>query len=400
MQPKFTFHPAKNRQMRRATRRSAFTLIEIMVALSIFLVMLAIIFVPLNLGLNLFSIGRTRANVLQAAQTTLDDMEGELRKAIVVFPNAALPNVTYTVDSAGVKTLKAPYGPTSAINPEGHPYLRVYASGYGVCDANDPTKAEYVDNPHRLDFLLPDTFNNGDEQVQAVMPLRAAPYLVSYYYRRQNAGVNADPFDNPIMLYRAQMPYRENNGTIVRTTPNDPTTGRNVNLLPIAQRVDATNTDSPRYPDPTDTTACGSAAVKTNRGSFWLKQLYVPTDTTIGPLNEPNLEPLAADSTVAPPVNGSHTAMLPKGIALVTRNAFTAAPDYTPDTTFYCADTTGDGKIDQVTISLVLGSFDDNSADRSNSQSSDRAGDSATSNSGINSQRIRQSRVITLANVR
>ena len=400
------------RQIPRHRRRSAFTLVEILVALSIFLVMLTIIFVPLNLGLNLFSIGKTRADVLQAAQGTLDRMEGELRKALVVFPNAAMPGVTYTVDSMGNKIPKAPYGPTTAINPEGHPYLRVYDSGYGVCDANDPTKAEYVDNTHRLDFLLPDTFDvyTKEEQVQAVMPLRPAPYLVSYYYRRQNTSVSADAFDNPITLYRAQMPYRQHDPNVIIYDANY-SNGRNVNLLPFPQ-----NGDSSRYPDPADTTACGANKSKTNQGSFWLKQLYVPADPMIGPLNESNLEPLtkskdilgaAPAPTPLPEITRSHDTMLPKGVALITRNAFPdptamppALPNYTPDTTFQCADTNNDGKIDQVTITLVLGSFDDNSADRSNSQSSDRAKDSATANSGINSQRIRQTRIITLGNVR
>ena len=381
----------RRRTTRRAARRGAFTLIEIMVALSIFLIMMVIIFVPLNMGLNLFSIGKTRSDVLQAAHSTLDDMEGELRKAITVFPNAALPGVTN----------QAPYN-SSGVNPQGHPYLRVTASGYGVCDANTAANAEYVDNPHRLDFLLPDTFNNGEEQVQAVMPLRAAPYLVSYYYRRQSLGqdlnsdgdlddpgesTGADPFDNPITLFRAQMPYRENSGPILYSAGG----GRNVNLLPVAQGADAS-----RYPNPSDTTACGSgaAATATNRGSYWLNQLATPAQ----PLNEPNLGLLAVNSNVAPTANGSHTSMLPKGIALVARNAFNmTAPDYTPDTTFQCADTNGDGKIDQVTITLVIGSYDENGADRSNTRSRDN---NSSGNYSVNDQRIRQTRVVTLSNVR
>ncbi len=45
------------------------------------------------------------------------------------------------------------------INPEGKPYLLINAPLAGVCDANDRTKAEYVNNPSRLDFLLPDNFD-------------------------------------------------------------------------------------------------------------------------------------------------------------------------------------------------------------------------------------------------
>ncbi len=91
--------------------------------------------------------------------------------------------------------------------------------------------------------------------------------------------------------------------------------------------------------------------------------------------------------------------MLPKGIALVARNAFDmTAPDYTPDTTFQCADTNGDGKIDQVTITLVIGSYDESGADRSNTRSRDN--NNASNTYSVNDQRIRQTRVVTLSNVR
>lgn len=391
MQPqfKFAFSRSASGVCASRTRRGAFTLVEIMVALAIFAVMMAIIFIPLNLGLNLFAIGQTRSTVLQAANVTLDDMERELQKAIMVFPNEALPGVTD----------RAPYT-AGGFNPNGHPYIRVQAAGQGVCDT-DTAVASYVDNPHRLEFLLPDTFDGTEEQTQPVMPLRAAPYLISYYYRRQTPTSVADPFDNPIMLYRAQMPYRENgpNGAILYNGG-----GRNVNLLPTPQ-----GTDPSRYPNPTDATACGGSATATNRGSYWLNQLYAPTDPLSGTLNEPQLEPLTLDSNVVPKVNGSHTAMLPKGVALVTRKAFHAqenppvgpSPDFTPDTTFRCADTNSDGKIDQVTITLVVGSFDEGGADRSNSRASDRTGDTQVDpNQGVNAQRIRLTRVVRLTNVK
>jgi prepilin-type N-terminal cleavage/methylation domain-containing protein len=394
----FAFSRSAFRVRASRARRGAFTLVEIMVALAIFAVMMAIIFVPLNLGLNLFSIGQSRSTVLQAAHTTLDDMERELQKAIMVFPNEALAGVTD----------KAPYT-SSGVNPSGKPYLHVklpdITTNYGVCNANDVTRAEYVNNPHRLDFLLPDTFSQVDnsETGQAAMPLKAAPYLVSYYYRRQSVNLAADPFDNPIILFRAQMPYREFNGTVIRISPPPSgfTNPRNINLLPVAQ-----SGESSRYPNPTDTTACGASEINdTNRGSAWLEQT---TLSTTYHYNEPDMAfftkdnpqlPAAPAPTPYPEVTRAHTAMLPKGVALVTRNAFGATPDYTPDTTFRCADTNSDGKIDQVTITLVVGSFDEGAADRSNSRASDRKGD-ISNNQGVNSQRIRLTRVVRLANVR
>jgi prepilin-type N-terminal cleavage/methylation domain-containing protein len=387
-------------QEARRMRHSAFTLIEVMVALTIFAIMMAIIFVPLNMGLNLFHIGKTRAELLQAAQDTLDKMERELRKAVYVFPNEALPGVTdrapyqiNDVDSGG-----------QPINPEGKPYVRVSGSGMGVCNVQSRAQAEYVNNPSRLDFLLPNNFYSGSEQLQPVLPLSAGPYLVSYYYRRlamqrdmnedgdlldPEDQIGPDPFDNPIVLFRAQMPYREHNGSTVLDSGN-----RNVNLLP----ANIGNTQPARYQKPSDplfSTFCGGSALSTNRGSYWLNQL--------APMNEPNLEPLCKDSnafsggSLSPDVPGSHTVMLPRGVSLVARNAYGAAspPDFTPDTTFRCADTDGDHKIDVVTINLAVSSYDENGADRSNGRGNDRPTSAAA-----NDQRVRLSLSVSLPNAK
>jgi hypothetical protein len=254
-------------------------------------------------------------------------------------------------------------------------------STFGVCHAENAAEAEYVDNPSRLDFLLPDHFNTntGSEQIQPVTPLSPGPYLVTYYPRRMNAAATAlpgEPFDNPISLFRAQMPYRFNNGDPVRTGP-DNTSPPNVNL------------GSNRYPDPTGTGSapCGTTAPLMHRGSFWLYQLR--------PTNEPNLEEMSATfGSGANEIPGSHTVMLPRGVALTTPAAFPdpaatptpPQPDYTPTTTFRCADTDGDLKIDQVTITLALSSYDDIGAGRRGGRPDD--------------QRIRLTQTVSLPNVR
>ncbi len=341
-----------------ATRRAGFTMIEILVALAIFSIMMVIIFVPLNLGLKFFHIGKTRSDMLASAQTTMDAMERELRKAIFVFPNEALPGVTD----------RAPYNTAGGVNPEGRPYLRVNANLIGVCDT-DTANATYVDNASRLDFLLADNFDtaSGTELLQPISPLRPTPYFVSFYARRQKMEIilpntqppPPEPFENPIVLFRAQMPYREHNGAYV---PNP--------VTPSARNANLSSTLNSRYPNPAPTSPgqCDATSSNdTNLGSYWLNQ-FAGT-------NEPNLEPLCFDSTGAggfASVPGTHTQMLPRGVSLLARKAYDPLsdgtanpnPDYTPDTTFHCADTDGDHKIDQVKITLSLSSFDDIGADR------------------------------------
>lgn len=371
-----------SRHSRRASRHGGFTLIEIMVALAIFLIMLSIIFVPLNLGINLFSIGKTRANVMQAAQNTMDSIERDLSQAVFVFANEALPGVSYTVDSSGTPSPLSPYSNASATNPFGRPYVRVENAGEGACDATPPGDSDptdYVDNTHRIEFLLPDTFDGSVDNILPRVPLRPAPYLVSYYYRRQDPTVIADPYDNPIILFRARMPYREHNGLPVLDTTNP-------NLV----------VSSARYPDPTSI-VCTSNKTYTNRGSYWLNQS--------NQYNEPNLAPLCYTSDQGPdsgsvdaapyePITGAHIPVLPKGITLTARNAFKATPDFTPDTTFRCADTNGDGKIDQVNVTLVIGAYDESGADRSNRRSNDEVPQ------GVSDQRYRLSQTINLRNVK
>lgn len=359
---KFTTGRAISKARRSASvapRRAGFTLIEILVALAIFSIMMVIIFEPLNLGLKFFHISKTRADLLASAQTTIDAMERDLRKATFVFPNEALPGVTYDSPS-GAPVPRAPYG-AGGFNNEGHPYVSVASSNAGVCDT-DTANAKYVDNPSRLDFLLPDNFDtaSGTELLQPISPLRPAPYLVSFYTRRQNATVAAEPFENPIVLFRAQMPYREHNGTPVFDSTNI-----NVNLA---------STQNSRYPNPTGCDGTTPAGKAINRGSYWLNQLYDPANPLLQ-TNEPNLEQLCFDSTGAggfASVPGAHIRMLPSGASLLARKAYDPLPDgtanpnpdYTPDTTFHCTDTDGDHKIDQVTITLSLSAYDEIGADR------------------------------------
>lgn len=289
----------------------AFTLIEILVALAVLMLMLSIILVPINMGLNVFHIGKARSEVQQANQLVLNQLAAELKSAVFVFPNEEMPGITN----------KAPY--TAANNQNNQPYY-------------SKTTNAGVSNTARLDFLLPAT--NG---AAILTPPQASNYIVTYYARRLDPDPNKayDVFSNPIVLWRAQYPYRNDDGSAATT-----------------------NLNSTRYPVWT------GSAVRT--GSEWLTQSN----------DEPHLESQSGYTILA--VAASHTLLTPRDMALValptsvanrTRAELSATPtdlngdgtieenetrSYQPDSSFICDDINGDGKIDRVTISLLLQKYD------------------------------------------
>jgi type II secretory pathway pseudopilin PulG len=271
----------------------AFTLIEILVALAVLMLMMSIILVPINMGLSVFHIGKARSEVQQANQLVLNQLASELKRAVFVFPNEQMPGITD----------KAPY-----TNNDQKPYY-------------DPTIATVADrevsNTARLDFLLPAT----DSGV-ILTPPRASNYIVTYYARRLDDDTTKpyDVFSNPIVLWRAQYPYRPDPSGTALTTP-----------------ANLTNT---RYSD------------WTNNANKWLVQYN----------GEPNLSP---DSSMSLPnfckqdigsANAaSHTQITPRDMALVVTNP---SATLQPDSSFICDDANNDGKIDRVTISLLLQKYD------------------------------------------
>lgn len=328
---------------RKPLARAGFTLVEIMVALTILLLMLAIIFVPLNLGTRFFSIGNSRSHLQQAAQLTLNQITNDLHQAIYVYPNDVLAGVTtnspYTNNSP---IIGAPYyQSTSTTAPEVFVYSGNTATPNSIiCGGHTP-----VGNTSRLDFVLPYKPNdtptpNATPNSAPYTPTRPAPYLTTYYARRLNAGDTAttpvayDAVDNPIVLFRAQCPLFDgfHRGSI--------------------------NLTSSRYP------ASGSCSTTDDRYSVWLAQSVY---------GEPNLEPMADDGYVdstsgSPAVVGTHLLITPRGMSLLAPHALddkaeTPKPQsYVPETSFVCEDTNGDGKIDRVRINLALGEFDQSGA--------------------------------------
>ncbi len=330
--------------------RRAFTLVELMVALGVFSLLLAIVFVPLRVGLDSFHVGKARDATQSASQSSLDQIERDLRRAVHVFPNAPLEGVTD----------KAPFSSNNS-----QPYVKSTDAAdtstpqKGVCDK--PAGAMAWSDTARLDMILA----KRDAQGRVVIPARAGDTVVSYYARRQNLNAPFDPVDNPVVLFRAQFPFR---GTM--QTPVTPAGAQNA------------DTSNARFPS-----TCTSVPVQ-NRSALWVAH---------NALGEADLEPLCTDTT-DPNVGGSHTLAVPRGVGMVASQAFraNAVPAFDPkteaplqpDTSFELSDSNGDGKIDRVTVALALETFDANQ------------GANINSNNQPTGQIVRARRVIDLPNVR
>ena len=290
-------------------KRGAFTLVEVLVALAVMMVMMTIILVPINMGMNVFHIGKARAEVQQANQLVINQLAAELKQAVHVFPNEEMPGITD----------KAPYN--------GAPYY-------------DSATSTRVSNTARLDFLLPEVGNNG----AILAPPVANNYIVTYYAHRldPNSTKPYDVFNNPIVLWRAQYPYR--NDSITSTNTAD--------LVDLA---------AGRYSD---------IANLSETDLDWLRQ----------DKGEPNLASQSSVNNDAV-ISASHTQITPRDMVLVAPNA-QSGTSLQPDSSFICDDANGDGKIDRVTISLLLGKYDSIGA------------------AGDNSQQIRSAQTVALPNIK
>jgi len=345
-------HIKNNLRQCKKVSRGAFTLVEILVALAIFVLLLAIILVPLNMGMTMLHLGRAQADIQAASQNTVNQMRGDLSRAIYVYPNDVVPSVT------GIPTSpKLPYGdPSLIVNPGDI----VPVAPYFKTDPCTATFDDRVANLSRIDMLLPET-DNGN----ILTPVLPTFYLVTYYARRLNPAKEYQSIDNPIVLYRAQIPFRNENDTrnlfsMVSSTGADISAPSPQNeIYPPTVINDSSqsfnaNIYSTRYVDPS---ACGGNTAAINRSAAWLMQSAA---------GEPNLAPDATAPVTNPggrisTLYGSHTTVLPSGIGMATGLSYKdTRPDYVPPkSTFICADTNKDGIIDQVTVSLVLEKVDD-----------------------------------------
>lgn len=331
-------------------RSRGFTLIEIMVALAIFMLMLTIILVPINMGARVTHIGTARADVQQSSQQLLNRIANELRQAVYVYPNDALPGVTD----------RPPFNNDTGNNPSGLPYYQQTGAGTDVCGATGRNAAlRPAANTARIDFLLPRRSGN-----VLLTPVAPEYYVVTYYARRQDMSKpwNNDPnpyhaIDNPIVMYRAQYPYRENDGDTFLVAGN-----------PNAQ------TNNLRYPSDGLLGNCVQNALNLapiNRGALWLTQNPASESNLDNPLLAANQRVAQQDRASAPQPNdntspASHQLVTPRDMGLVapraslsnTTDATKPMRSYQPSTTFIVDDANEDGKIDRVSIGLVLGQFD------------------------------------------
>lgn len=304
----------------RRSRRSGFTLIEMMVAIAILMTMLTIILVPMRLGLDSFAAGKTKSETQGALGVTISQIERDLRRAVIVFPNSDLAGVTSSTTYAENNGFPYYVAPDTAANKD-----EIVACLGGVRLAN----------PSRIDMILAKRDSAGNLK----SPIEIGDTVVSYYPRRVDITKPYDPIENPVELFRAEIPFR------------DPLTG---DSIAIGSSVNA-DVSNKRYP------ASGDRNATTNRSTLWLGHNYY---------GEADLEDLTKE-TVTGTNLGSHSLVMPRGLGLVVTNGGcttdVCAPGplgLIPQSTFTTSDTNGDGKIDRVNISLAFTSFDASSSNR------------------------------------
>lgn len=358
---KRNFSPRRSRQS-----RHAFTLVEVLVALGILAILLVIIVLPLRLGFDSLNKGNAQTLTQSALQSTVTDMGDDIRQAVYVFPNSRVGGITD----------KAPYTDAPNASPAGGstPYdarLPYYLSSDatdiaepGKGAANNPNgiacgSSINWSNPSRLDMIQV----RRDDVGNVLTPLAPSYNIVTYYARRQQLDKPYDPVDNPVVMYRAEYPAFGLFGTGANKAPRPLAlnTPNNAFNAPIDfKRIFSGMSSAATECNTTDATA-------TNRSSLWLSHNFY---------GEANLRPLlsptpATDYDISS-LNASYsqTLAIPRGLALEASNGYRAIPGYVPptgetaqgalvpDTAFTTTDTNGDGKIDRVTISLGLASFE------------------------------------------
>ncbi len=337
--------PRRLNRRRGFSKPSGFTLIEILVALGIFSILLVIIMVPLNLGVNLTRIGSARTETQQAAQATMNRIVTELRGATYVFPNEPMPGITD----------KAPYTNNKRAPGDvlGFPYFRSVSGTDDVCGSTTP---EPFANTSRLDFLV----SNPATQ-------KEAHSIVTYYAARNDVklpwnstGVSGNPYAadlNPIVMYRAQIPFERKDGSL---------------YLPIAGNHNA-RVDNKRLPSPTD---CSSGSADINQGARWLmhngagEPELARISGTNADANNPGLQDdLSPTAPTVPTDPASNTRISPSDIGLYAPQANNDPQStldtnsqsgrmFVPSTSFICEDTNGNGIIDRVTVTIVMGKYD------------------------------------------
>ncbi len=360
-----TFFTQPGPQSNRGARaRSGFTLVEILVAVAIMSLLLAIILVPLRLGFETYHIGTARAGLQQEVQGTLQQINRDFRRANFVFPNTRVPGISDNSDTTSACSL-APYqGTTTGWNFL--PYFQRSVaptanentdpadinSGIGITNNSNTVKA--FANPNRIDMLfLRKTLNNGTTAQSG------EDYVVTYYSRRLDITKAYDTIDNPIVLFRAQYPYRRLETSGFQPQPSfDPP-----KVATTRNPASSINAEVDWAKNPGVPLGSSSNNDETNRNYLWITHNYY---------GEANLEPLCfdVDTNTSPTANpqiaedviASHTLVTPRGMQLIApradadnKNAEPGA--YMPELSFVESSTDGK-RIDRVTVNMTLAQYD------------------------------------------
>jgi prepilin-type N-terminal cleavage/methylation domain-containing protein len=341
-------------------RKGGFTLVEIMVAIAIMSLLFAVILVPLRLGFDSFNAGRAQSEVQIQAQVTVQQIANDLRKAQFIFPNTFVPGVSKGDNSssncsvAGYKSdLTWNYLPyvKSELETDTDPPLNSFGAlpAYGVCSST--TRVKSWGNPSRIDMLQLRRGDNG----QTLNSGAGQDFIVSYYARRLDVSKAYDVVDNPVVLFRAQIPYRNR-------TNGQPGAPYTLSSNRFNAQIDWT-----AYPSPIgDTTSCSTTGSEDlNRSFNWISHSF---------WGEANLEPLSAQAS-ATNVVGAHTLVTPRDMGLVTPRSSiidgTPSADekdaLVPELSFVEESTNGT-RINRVTINMTLARYDSAGAIGTNGQ--------------------------------
>jgi hypothetical protein len=321
--------------------------------------LLGVILVPLRLGFETYHIGKARSEVQQEAQLTMQQIALDLRRAKFVFPNSLVPNVSNNQDTT------SPCSSARYRDIGGWNYLPYSKANTAPASqtASDPAisganfgGSNAWSNPARIDMLL--TRRNDTNGLSSDV---GEDYVVTYYSRRLRLDRAYDIVDNPVVLYRAQYPYRYYS--------TGPPRGFQPFVPPSSAAPNA-ELDWTQYPDLGTSPGAG-----TERKFQWIKHNFY---------GEANLEPLCQDAPPPPPappvagavpVAGAHTLATPLGMSLVAprdANISSTTPAeqaeaLVPELSFVQEATAG-SRINRVTVNMTLALYDQAGAGSVNGQ--------------------------------
>lgn len=346
---------------RRGTHRhGAFTLVEVLVAVAIMSLLFAVILVPLRLGFDTFHIGTARSEVQQQAQLTLQQIGNDLRRAQFVFANSRIEGVTVNPPPTSPCSSASYQNDTSWGN---RPYIKATVSSetdsptspaanqtYGICSTGG---VESWSNPSRIDMLQVRRDDNG----AAANSTAGQDFIVSYYPRRLDITKIYDAIDNPIVLFRAQIPFRSR--VAADQSPGDAYTVDSA--TPPNKNVEI---DWTKYPTTTGTTntSCDAAQGQSNRNFLWITHNFY---------GEADLRPLCTDTTGGAGtavVAGAHTLATPRGMGLIVPRPNTDVEEGLVPEVSFVQEATNGGRIDRVTVNMTLAQFDQGGAGSANGQ--------------------------------